>query len=97
MTSALYDVLEADAAEMEAYAVYSACLAFGLPMIKLVGISDGHEELTGKLEAWTDYLADIDVKLAQAMGKLEQALAEGALSRDSLLTLPETLRHRQAA
>jgi adenosylhomocysteine nucleosidase len=64
--------------DMETYAVLRACQNFGLPMIALRGISDGDQEL-GALADWTQYLGIIDVKLAEAVDRLEAAVSDGAL------------------
>jgi adenosylhomocysteine nucleosidase len=71
------DVLE-HMVDMETYAVLRACQRFGLPLVALRGISDGDREL-GALADWTEYLGIIDVKLAEAVDRLEAAVAEGAL------------------
>jgi adenosylhomocysteine nucleosidase len=75
--SAYDDVLE-HMVDMETYAVLRACQRFGLPLIALRGISDGDNEL-GALADWTQYLGIIDAKLAEAVDRLEAAVAEGAL------------------
>ena len=49
-----------------------------LPLIALRGISDGDREL-GALADWTQYLGIVDMKLAEAVDRLEAAVAEGAL------------------
>lgn len=88
---AAYDNLGAQTAEMEAYGAYSACLHFGIPMLKIVGISDGQKDLTGELETWTQYLRDIDRGLAAAIVTLKNGLAGGSIDRENLLSLPEAL------
>lgn len=67
-----YDPIDADMVDMESFAVCRACLAFGVPMIGLRGISDGAEPLGGYMD-WTRYLAEIDGRLAQAVDKLAEA------------------------
>ena len=64
--------------DMETYAVMRSCQRFGLPLIALRGISDGDGEL-GELADWTQYLGIIDVKLAEAVDRLEAAVSDGAL------------------
>lgn len=64
-----YDPIDADMVDMESYAVCRACLAFGVPMIGLRGISDGAAPLGGYLD-WTRYLAEIDGRLADAVDRL---------------------------
>ena len=73
-----YDAIAEHMVDMETYAVMRACQRFGLPLIALRGISDGEQEL-GTLADWTQYLGIIDVKLAEAVDRLEAAVAEGSL------------------
>jgi adenosylhomocysteine nucleosidase len=79
VSGAVYDLIEAEMVDMETYAVLRACQRFGLPLIALRGISDGDREL-GSLASWTQYLGVIDVKLAEAVDRLEAAIAEGTLT-----------------
>jgi adenosylhomocysteine nucleosidase len=79
VSGAVYDLIEADMVDMETYAVLRACQRFGLPLIALRGISDGDREL-GTLTDWTQYLGVIDVKLGDAVDRLEAAIAEGTLT-----------------
>jgi adenosylhomocysteine nucleosidase len=79
VSGAVYDLIEADMVDMETYAVLRACQRFGLPLIALRGISDGDREL-GSLADWTQYLGIIDVKLGEAVDRLEAAIAEGVLT-----------------
>ena len=72
-------LIEAEMVDMETYAVLRACQRFGLPLIALRGISDGDREL-GSIADWTQYLGIIDVKLAQAVDRLEAAIADGSLT-----------------
>lgn len=71
-----YAAISADMVDMESFAVLRACQRFGVPMIGLRGISDGAEELA-HLSDWTQYLHIIDERLADAVGRLEQALIRG--------------------
>jgi adenosylhomocysteine nucleosidase len=73
-----YDAIAEHMVDMETYAVMRVCQRFGLPLIALRGISDGDQEL-GTLADWTQYLGIIDVKLAEAVDRLEAAVAEGSL------------------
>jgi adenosylhomocysteine nucleosidase len=73
-----YDGITEHMVDMETYAVLRACQRFGLPLIALRGISDGDREL-GALADWAQYLGIIDVKLADAIDRLESAVAEGTL------------------
>lgn len=75
----VYHLIDAEMVDMETYAVLRACQRFGLPLIALRGISDGDREL-GALADWTQYLGIIDVKLAEAVDRLEAAIAEGVLT-----------------
>lgn len=77
VSGAGYDPIDADMVDMESFAVCRACLAFGLPMIGLRGISDGAAPLGGYMD-WTRYLAEIDGRLAQAVDRL-------AASADAIL------------
>ena len=61
---------------METFAVLRACQIFGVPLIALRGISDGAAELT-HVGDWTEYLHVIDEKLAAAVDRLAEALADG--------------------
>lgn len=74
-----YDPIDADMVDMESYAVCRACLAFGVPMIGLRGISDGAAPLGGYMD-WTRYLAEIDRRLAEAVDRLAAA-ADAILRR----------------
>jgi len=73
-----YDAIVEHMVDMETYAVMRACQRFGLPLVALRGISDGDRDL-GKLADWSDYLGIIDVKLGEAVDRLEAAVADGAL------------------
>jgi adenosylhomocysteine nucleosidase len=77
-----YDPIVEHMVDMETYAVLRACQRFGLPIIALRGISDGDQEL-GTLAGWTQYLGIIDVKLGEAVDRLEAAVAEGTLAWES--------------
>lgn len=79
VTGAGYDAVEAQMVDMESYAVLRACQHFGLPLIGLRGISDGAEEVQ-QLSDWTQYLHLVDENLAQAVDRLAEALASGALA-----------------
>lgn len=74
-----YDGIDADMVEMETFAILRACQAFGVPLVGLRGISDGKAELT-HVSDWTEYLHVIDRKLADAVARLEQAVADGTLA-----------------
>ena len=73
-----YDDILEHMVDMETYAVLRVCQRFGLPLVALRGISDGDREV-GTLADWTQYLAIIDVKLGEAVDRLEAAVADGSL------------------
>ncbi len=78
ISGAGYDLVAADMVDMETYAVLRACHRFGVPLIALRGISDGAAELS-HVGDWTEYLHVIDEKLADAVDRLETAIAEGLI------------------
>lgn len=73
-----YAEIAADMVDMETFAVLRACLAFGVPLVALRGISDGKAELR-HVSDWRAYLHVIDEKLAAAVDRLETAMAEDML------------------
>ena len=72
-----YDLIDADMVDMETFAVVRAASLFSVPVIGLRGISDGKAELN-HIDDWTEYLHVIDEKLAEAVDRMEQAIASGA-------------------
>ena len=80
VSGAAYDEIAADMVEMESYACLRACMRFEVPLVVLRGISDGKAELH-HVDDWTEYLHVIDEKLALAVDRLGEALAEGLLAR----------------
>jgi adenosylhomocysteine nucleosidase len=78
VSGSAYDAIDADMVDMETFAVLRACQHFGLPLIGLRGISDGAAELR-HVGDWTEYLHVIDEKLAAAVARLTDALADGTL------------------
>ena len=68
-----YNSIDAQMVDMETFAIKRVADTFGVSLMGLRGISDGKEELS-KYEDWTAYLADIDVKLANAVDSLNNAL-----------------------
>ncbi|WP_176037061.1 5'-methylthioadenosine/S-adenosylhomocysteine nucleosidase [Brucella tritici] len=74
-----YAAIDADMVDMETYACLRACQLAGISLIGLRGISDGASELQ-HVGDWTQYLHIIDEKLAQAVERLEAAIADGLLS-----------------
>ena len=81
VSGAAYGAVEADMVDMETFAVLRACQLFGLPLIALRGISDGAAELA-HVDDWTQYLHVVDERLAEAVDRLEAALADGSLTLD---------------
>ena len=77
VSGAGYDLVDADMVDMETFAVLRAASLFSVPVIGLRGISDGKAELN-HVDDWTEYLHIIDEKLAQAVDRIEQAIASGA-------------------
>lgn len=78
VSGAAYEDIEADMVDMETFAVLRACMAFGIPLIGLRGISDGAAELK-HVGDWTEYLHVIDENLAEAVDRLEAAIASGLI------------------
>ncbi len=74
-----YGAIAEDMVDMETYAVLRAAQGFGLPLIALRGISDGHREL-GRLQDWTEYLHVVDENLAAAVTVMARALQSEGLS-----------------
>lgn len=69
VSGAGYDAVDADMVDMETFAVVRAAARFDLPVIGLRGVSDGRSDLT-ELSHWTDALAEIDLRLAEALDLL---------------------------
>ncbi|TBN37779.1 5'-methylthioadenosine/S-adenosylhomocysteine nucleosidase [Paracoccus subflavus] len=74
-----YDAIAEDMVDMETFAHLRAAQHFGVPLIGLRGISDGTAELQ-HLSDWTQYLHIIDEKLAAAVDRLADQLADGGLT-----------------
>ena len=64
-----YDAIDADMVDMETFAVVRAAARFGVPVIGLRGVSDGRTDLS-ELSHWTNALAEIDLRLAEALDLL---------------------------
>ena len=73
-----YDAITAEMVDMESYACLRACTYFDVPLVALRGISDGKAELH-HVDDWTEYLHIIDEKLAAAVDRLSEALANDQL------------------
>ena len=69
VSGAAYDAVNADMVDMETFAVVRAAARFGVPVIGLRGVSDGRTDLS-QLSHWTDALAEIDLRLAEALDLL---------------------------
>lgn len=69
VSGAAYDAIDADMVDMETFAVVRAAARFGVPVIGLRGVSDGRTDLSA-LEHWTDALAEINQRLAEALDLL---------------------------
>jgi len=80
VSGAAYDGIAADMVDMETYACLRACQRFGVPLAGFRGISDGAADLR-HIGDWTEYLHVIDERLAAAVDRLAEALAEGLLAR----------------
>lgn len=78
VSGAAYDAIDADMVDMETFAVLRACQMFDVPLIGLRGISDGVAELS-HVGDWTEYLHIIDEKLASAVDRMADAIAEGVI------------------
>ena len=78
VSGAAYDAIDADMVDMETFAVVRAASPFSVPVIGLRGISDGKAELS-HIDNWTEYLHVIDENLAQAVDRIERAIASGAV------------------
>lgn len=76
VSGAAYEAVNAEMVDMESFAVLRACMAFGMPLIGLRGISDGAEELA-HVDDWKQYLHVVDKKLADAVDRIEAAIAAG--------------------
>jgi len=64
-----YAGIDADMVDMETFAVVRAASRFGIPVIGLRGVSDGRSDVS-ELAHWTDALAEIDARLADALDLL---------------------------
>ena len=63
--------------DMETFAVVRAAARFGVPVLGLRGVSDGRTDLS-ELSHWTDALAGIDLRLAEALDLLQDHLTPAA-------------------
>ena len=77
VSGAAWDAIDADMVDMETFAVVRAAARFGLPVLGLRGISDGRTDLS-ELQHWTDALAEIDLRLAEALDLLHDHFTPAA-------------------
>ena len=75
--SAFDDIAE-DMVDMETFACLRVCQTFGVPLVGLRGISDGDTDVD-HIGDWLEYLHVVDEKLADAVQKLEAAIADGTI------------------
>ncbi len=80
VSGSVYDAIAADMVDMESYACLRVCMRFNVPLVVLRGISDGKADLH-HVDDWTEYLHVIDERLALAVDRLDEAIAEGLLKR----------------
>jgi adenosylhomocysteine nucleosidase len=73
-----FDGIAEDMVDMETYACLRVCQTFGVPLVGLRGISDGDTDVD-HIGDWLEYLHVVDEKLADAVGKLEAAIADGTI------------------
>jgi adenosylhomocysteine nucleosidase len=64
--------------DMETFACLRVCQTFGVPLVGLRGISDGDGDVN-HIGDWLEYLHVVDENLADAVKKLEAAIADGAV------------------
>ncbi|HYD27094.1 5'-methylthioadenosine/S-adenosylhomocysteine nucleosidase [Brevundimonas sp.] len=77
VSGAAYDAIDADMVDMETFAVVRAAARFGVPVLGLRGVSDGRTDLS-ELSHWTDALAEIDLRLAEALDLLHDHFTPAA-------------------
>ena len=74
-----FDGIGEDMVDMETFACLRVCQTFGVPLVGLRGISDGDSDVN-HIGDWLEYLHVVDEKLADAVHKLEAAIADGTIS-----------------
>lgn len=77
VSGAAYDAFDADMVDMETFAVVRAAARFDVPVLGLRGVSDGRTDLS-ELSHWTDALAEIDLRLAEALDLLHDHFTPAA-------------------
>jgi len=78
VAASAFDAVSEDMVDMETFACLRVCQGFGVPLVGLRGISDGDGDVE-HIGDWLEYLHIVDEKLANAVKKLETAIAEGAV------------------
>jgi adenosylhomocysteine nucleosidase len=78
IAGAVFDGIGEDMVDMETYACLRVCQTFGVPLVGLRGISDGDTDVD-HIGDWLEYLHVVDEKLADAVQKLEEAIADGTI------------------
>jgi adenosylhomocysteine nucleosidase len=78
IAGAAFDAIGEDMVDMETFACLRACQVFGVPLVGLRGISDGDGDVE-HIGDWLEYLHIVDEKLADAVRKLEAAIADGTI------------------
>ncbi|MCX7303116.1 MAG: 5'-methylthioadenosine/S-adenosylhomocysteine nucleosidase [Hyphomicrobiales bacterium] len=73
-----FDAVGEDMVDMETFACLRVCQGFGVPLVGLRCISDGDADVE-HIGDWLEYLHIVDEKLADAVGKLEAAIANGSV------------------
>lgn len=73
-----FDGIAEDMVDMETFACLRVCQTFGVPLVGLRGISDGDTDVD-HIGDWLEYLHVVDEKLADAVRKLEAAIAGGTI------------------
>ena len=78
IANSAFDDIAEDMVDMETYACLRVCQTFGIPLVGLRGISDGDTDVD-HIGDWMEYLHVVDEKLADAVQKLEAAIADGTI------------------
>ncbi len=78
VAGAAFDGIAEDMVDMETYACLRVSQTFGVPLVGLRGISDGDTDVD-HIDDCLEYLHVVDEKLAEAVRKLEAAIAAGTL------------------
>jgi adenosylhomocysteine nucleosidase len=78
IAGAAFDAVSEDMVDMETFACLRVCHAFGVPLVGLRGISDGDTDVD-HIGGWLEYLHIVDENLANAVRKLEAAIADGVV------------------